>query len=235
MNKQFPVLPVEDYMVVIDKDAELKTGDYLPIKYKTGEYKLHTVLKENNQGWADYSKSTGHIPISLANGAMYAHSKDYNKVIATIGKRIEGIPLIELPDEVEQLALYEAGYTSTEAMKGDDDAERTFESFKKGYKAAQSKGQYSEEDIRKAVDVGLSLSTVTDEPFTSKKFKITKESFVQIALNNKRIPTSVTLEMDDWRGDGEDPEIGNHATHLVFPHIHNPETNTIIPLKVDYE
>lgn len=64
-------------------------------------------------------------------------------------------------------------------------------------KAASAK-KYTEEDIRKAVDLGLSISTMSDEPFTSKTFKKTKrisiDGFIQ-SLSLK--PIAVEVEMKD--------------------------------------
>jgi hypothetical protein len=43
---------------------------------------------------------------------------------------------------------------------------------------------YSREDVKKAVDLGLSISTMSDEPFTSAKFRKTKEACIKSFLSS---------------------------------------------------
>lgn len=220
MTKQFPVLPVEDYYVVVDKDAVLKVGDFRI--EKDGE-----ILKT-------HPSEKGYDPQGCV-------------VIAAIGKRIEGLPLIELYDEaapnnkmaeaIQQtfkqfyqeeeldttIGEYEVSFLYPDSNKAYQMLRKSLEE----YKAAQTKGQYSEEDMRKAWENGREEADPTIEAKINgvwkKNWKF--EDFIP-TLHPKRIPTSVTLEMMR-NGAGE---LERYVTRIT-----NTDTNTIIPKEVHYE
>ena len=95
MTKKFDVIPVEDYGVVVDKESPIRAGD----KYWKGGFKIGHAHQD-------------HRPYPHTEGTL-----SYPKIIATIGKEIEGLPLIELPEEIGKNG-YNNGYTGVKDRKG---------------------------------------------------------------------------------------------------------------------
>ena len=192
MTKIYKPILIEDYGFVVDENSNNNATKGLNYNFGTKRF-------ENLD--YDYDKFT-------------SEWKFCKKVIGSIGKRLDGVPLIELLSKAEQL------FPKLDVTTEED----TINIYKReGYEANINK--YSEEDMRNAVKLGLSLSTMTDEPFTSKKFKtlesITVEAYLQ-SLQKQPIPTEVELEI----------QIKSHNTsgQLIskeFPIIHNKETDTI--------
>jgi len=79
-------------------------------------------------------------------------TKPCNKIIATINHSISlDVPMVVIENEVEKLACKLGYYNSSEDNKGN----YTTKAFIAGYKTAQEKGSYSEEDLIKAMEASI--------------------------------------------------------------------------------
>jgi len=160
------------------------------------------------------------------------------KIIATIGtKRLKGVPMIELPDEaeIEALQWYKKRYYVDTIAEHHKEFPQVI-GFQIGYKAAQAKGQYTEEDIKIAYEQGRMNNSV----LTTDKDYLSYEDLIK-SLQTKQIPTSIELALDCSLGGikMEGASCGKN-NNCKWPScstikITNPETNTIIPVKVSYE
>lgn len=83
--------------------------------------------------------------------------------------------------------------------------------FTKGYKAA---GGYTEEDVRKAID----MAQLEEKLLAGTVSKYTPDEIIQ---SLKKHPVAIVVACEDWRGDSEDPVIGNDAKHLIIPKVVN--------------
>lgn len=151
---------------------------------------------------------------------------NFNVIVATIGDRIEGVPLIELPDEDKFLQYSNKLLTdsfvgwSSDAIDGYKTA---LGSLTKFYKAeAQQQGRYSEEDILSFLKF-LALDH-------NHKYNTTKNAWddFKLSLQTKRI-VSIELEYETLFKDSRD-----FKDVIYRLKITNPETNTIIPKFVSY-
>lgn len=99
-------------------------------------------------------------------------------------------------------------------------------SWKAGYKAGKAK-QFTEEDMEKAFLAGERWEDKNQAISRGEIPTFPEATFIEDFLESlKPKPIAVELEMEDWRGDGEDPDIGNHAKHLVVPKVDS--TNHVI-------
>jgi hypothetical protein len=230
MKKEYKVIPVEDYGVVVDEKGTTPNGSWV---YNN---RLNDVFQI---GGSNQPSATDAL------------------IIATIGRRLEGIPLIEEVDE-DLLSI---------ALKESENIDGTYQSglvdgFSLG-QAAQSKGVYTEDDIHKAMLFAIStrekavkggaltLPSNEDEEkqfkedFTTRfnKGKSLLKEFIA-SLQKKKLPTSVELEMEEeivkcphCEGygvtiDGKCNMCKDGKLHIDDKiKIHNRETNTITPIK----
>jgi hypothetical protein len=114
--------------VLVDESAEIKEGDWF-----------------FNEDFKDIGNS-----ISLVEWSSKYNKKIF-KIVATINHSISlDVPMVIVEDEIGKLA--------DEYSKSFIDADGTEEvDFIAGYEAAQQKGVYSEEDLRKGISTGLSV------------------------------------------------------------------------------
>lgn len=249
MNKQFDVIPIEDYGVVVDKEAKISKGDRFTEKYSVN---IVRICQEDSL----YNK--------IADGLYTYDTQFCSKVIATINKRIDDIPLIELKKTVNQLAdeyaIEKTSHGPTVHSKWSLEI-----GFIEGYKAAQKK--YSEEDMKKAHFHGwFQRERYPPSPdkcgyegkFPSEWGKMDYEEhedwFAEQFLKSlqPKLPKSVVLEMevdaDDERNWYVDCPSGKYWEDEPIPpskdrlysnarylkvKITNPSTNTIIPISYD--
>lgn len=153
MIKKHEIVAVKDGYVVIDKEADVQGGDWF---YRTS----------GSDSWV--------------NGIQQAKKGEfvdgYPKVIASIGIKIEGVPLIELTDEVEQLA-----------KEWCDDA-REEGAFIAGYKTNTK--QYSEDDMFKIFKEGRFCGQDESEDKLRGEFNFIIKSL-------QKVPISVCLLMEN--------------------------------------
>lgn len=191
--------------------------------------------------------SNTHTVLSSHDATERFICKDCSKVIASIGKRIEGVPLIEEVDELEELiSELPIDWMGTGSVKSAEAEEKAWTKKWNAYKAAQSKGQYSEEDMI------LYSNWLTQWLFTNKYRKLIdgakpygigdfisdEELFAKWkSLQPKRIPISVELEMQGYTADYREIFNPNSTSKEIIwlVKITSPETNTIIPINIEYE
>ena len=92
MNKKFNVIKVENYGVVVDKYADI-IANVTPVINTVAPWYIGEPCR------VSLSKSSPFDPTGKVNLFQGIH-----KIIATIEKRLDGVPLIELTDNIEQLA-----------------------------------------------------------------------------------------------------------------------------------
>lgn len=222
MTKTFAVIKVSDTLsVVIDKEATLKEGD-LVFSNHQNNYFEESFYKLEGESWNAYYefKSIARIV----------------KIIATIGDTIEGVPRVILPDpdEIEIPCNWEGIASSA---------------YESGYRAAQSKGVYTEEDVRKAHFHGWSQRErygIFNSGYENKypdnwkdlNYEEREEWLCDQLIESLKAPkqiASVELEIekscelffkDCWF------EKSNCECEYII--ITNPEQNTITPVKVNY-
>ena len=200
MTKTYKVIPIEDDGVVVDDNEPNDKAFCLVIENNIG--RVCTYLKGIK--WS--------MPIY--------------RVIGTIGKRLDGIPLIELADTIMPLAKKSA------VMNNYDVNNDTYKhGFVMGHKANTNK--YSEEDMIKCflsarefhsqdgiVDINIVLSYKGADNSDLEPVFITGQDYVQ-SLQKQSIPTEVELETE---------MIGNPHVWEDVPIVQNKETNTITAL-----
>lgn len=136
MNKKFEkdlIIEIEGGWVVVDNITPRDIADfwYLP-----------------DGAWA-IAKNTNQLV--QQKGIKY-DVRWHDRIVCSIGKRIEGVPLIELPDEAKQLALKEYPVNVQWRDDFNDYADENFEArlgFEEGYKANPK--QYTEADMINAM------------------------------------------------------------------------------------
>lgn len=193
MTKTFDkssIIKIEGGYVVVDKEANVRGGDWFYMEGTSDSWA--TGLRQAEKGELVF----GHF-----------------KVIASIGKRIEGVPFIELPSEIEIPKHFIS--------------DREISSYKQGYKAAQSKGQYSEEDVLKACELAGQRAANANN-YSEAAMKEEVLPFLK-SLQTKR-PISVELEYEpDLTEENKFAAVWSYKLKIT-----NPETNTIIPIKIEF-
>jgi hypothetical protein len=213
--KQDSIIPIDGGYVVVDKEA--KKGDYF---------------------------------YNIVNECVYGPAMDYEllnnidfKVIASIGIRIEGVPLIEepLPDihvfEVYNPKAGEKANSRIHVCTFIDEQDAI--NFCKPYthleilpnwiKGTNNQKQYTEADVRKAFKAGARaksmLSSVTNS--WDKAFINFEESYIK---SLQKVPISVELEYE-YNNIASSMKGGKQGWQFK---ITNTETNTITPIKIEY-
>lgn len=189
-TKKFNVQPIDDYAVVVDKEGSLQ--DHKPA----------------------YNKDTGEFIPRIERGYGRANLQS---VIGTIGKIIEGLPHIELVDIKELEGALEGSKIYTYR---DENNLLALGGFLRGYKMAQSKYKYSEEDM---IQIAHDFYTKCMQSKNDMKPFDTKEWFTSY-LNKPKFPKAVVLLM-----------MKNPFSEDIYPIIQDLQTNTITPLKLIYE
>ena len=154
MTNKYKVTQVKDFAVVVDTNRMMA---------KHGEYSL------TNLGGV---RKVDDSPVLWENGCY--------PIIATISKRLDGVPLIELTDDVEQLW---GAFIKSDINNGSASSYHVWLKLNNGYKAKTNK--YSEEDMHKAYY--RNETRFKGEPF---------EVFIE-SLQNSKYPEHVELEMEE--------------------------------------
>lgn len=235
MQKKFEIIPIEDYGVVVDKQRAPKHLEWTFNRHAIGSNKSSPI-----------EKCSKNAEINWANNMSYNDGKtflrdNFHSVIATINKRIDDIPLIEIEkNEVDKFVAFEdacleccrgiifdentfyPGTTDTREQR----AELKIEWLKQmgmwpisfGYKAA---GGYNEEDIKKAIEFGKELYLdIKGNIQSGKERKLHPNSFIK-SLQPK-LPKSVVLEMEGYihvpsRQLAQRVKITNSSTNTIIP------------------
>ena len=223
MNKKFDVIPIEDYGVVVDKQIQPDANDYFIAEGYLSELRKLTAWEKEHQTqimcW---------------------------KVIATINKRIDDIPLIELPDEHLRAILSRPKlYPPGDFLNG----------YLAGYKAAQK--NYSEEDLLRYMEFRMIhwKESIKKQEFkdSPKPFEESDKAVHERAVKSlqPKLPKSVILSLccpkckekenfhfnyDYSEKDMPVNEILCNECGEFFKEgkvlITNPSTNTIIPISM---
>ena len=141
MNKTYPIIKVGDYLYAVDK--EVKKGDKV---YATGD--MEAVTYDKDKGWWV-------IPVEpIAHSGHWA-GDDVYKTVATNNPSLKGVLQLPPEEEVwnEDMQVTYSRLMTKLGMFNDGWKPNTghfIQIFQAGYKLGQSKGQYSEEDMRKA-------------------------------------------------------------------------------------
>jgi len=169
---KYQIKQIEDFAVVIS-DEEIKEG------WKGFAYKEDVKGKVFNHF---YTTNTWY--------------NDAKKVIATIGKQIEGLPILELPQEedIEKLAEQLGFYDSTEDNKGN----RTTKAFIAGYNAAQNK-KWSDDDMNYIIDLISGTYNITLGVLKARLY-----------VQKKQFPTAVELGVEVV------PDYNNYGSGEIF-------------------
>lgn len=242
MNKQFDIIPIEDYGVVVDKEA----GQCYEIGKIAFAYQFGIVSKiMENIGGSNRDVILEKMP---HNGTL--DRRQLYPVIASINKRIDDIPLIEIHEveiQASKLKIAENAeawiYNQlSESPKEDIEfaAESCTDYWKAGYKAATKK--YSEEDMVNFATNVFNMYEDGDLTIKARKkdtnfYNLSKEMIKSL---QPKLPKSVVLEMEEATIGSEiyinkaiKRVVGGELIYQVK--ITNPETNTITPKEVKYE
>ena len=152
-----------------------------PIKYQEGWlYVDKSVDKHNGLFYVN-----GGIGLSVGVHEGKMPKNDYCfKIVAQRNLSLPNIPYIEEVEEDEDDKIWNS---IPSINKGDGIEQMYFgDGYYVGYKAAQSKGGYSEADIRKAFNVGFKTAKGVENPYTVER------NFIQ-SLNQ---PKEIEVEMD---------------------------------------
>lgn len=193
-TKKYKGIPIEDYGVVVD-DTDYKDGDLIISSGLIGIYKNKCLINDETECHLKRK--------SLA-----------QRIIGSIGKILDGVPLIELADTIMPLARKSA------VMNNYDVNNDTYKhGFVMGHKANTNK--YSEEELLYKWDIYINSDGDSEYQETLKKeIKI----FLQ-SLQKQPIPTEVELEMEHNLDTKQKWELAKWEVK-----IHNKETNTITAL-----
>ncbi len=221
MNKTYnkeSIIPIDGGYVIVDKEIAPKQGDWTFNKHAVGSSKGGPIEKcslNAEKNWA--------ANMSYNSGKTFLRD-NFHVIIASIGIRIEGVPLIELPDEAEE-AYYTYHNWNEEERKREAIINmcKTSE-FVQGYKASEKK--YTEADIRKAIKKALLIGK-SRVLFESNIVENHQNGIIQ-SLQTK-VPINVILEYEHNCGF---PDCINEDHSILKV---NTETNTIIPKSIEYE
>ncbi len=154
-------------------------------------------------------------------------------ILATIGKRVDELPLIELPNKIDELedliSELPIDWMGTGSVKSAEAEEKAWNKKWLAYKADKAKFKYSEEDMRGAFKAGET------ERYGSR---------VEDVLKSKT-PVSVELEFENAHhiGLGKSPYkeydgwkcVGAEAACWLYERLKVSEGNIIYPVKINYE
>jgi len=155
------------------------------------------------------------------------------KIIATINHKLEGIPEIVVENEVEKLA---DDYSMKERKSKWGDIVRN--AFNAGYKAAQQKYYFTEEDLRELLlECWNTARSDLFVGFPKTSNNKTWNIFTKIiqSLKQPKEIESVELEYEELGGDNKTNSFGKKQIYYQQLKIHNKELNQIKPVKINYK
>lgn len=203
---RYKIVHTLNYLLAI-KNSNLQKDDMTYLKRKDGGYMfLKVVIFPLEE---EYCKSTKQVWLQEI-GKNYTQTiqKQGNKIVAYLpltGKTLKGIPLLpELSTNTlasfarKCWALIYGEYRERQEKPSDIEwNEYTIQLYNEAKSAMGIKEEtvYTIEDIRKAIDCGLTMSTITDKPFTSKEFKILKSSMSNAFIQSlTKYPVAIEVE-----------------------------------------
>ncbi len=223
MNKQFDVIPIEDYFVVVDKESEIPQYSWF---YASDRNSIH------DNRWKTYEE--GELGDKKDVNYLKKDFPFYWLIIATIGKRLEGIPLVEnvVEEDINSLAILNSRKSENILKKQNLTPNFQYyrgltDGFVQGFKAAQSKGIFTEKDMinfaRKMKDTPI--------PEAISNYHGWYKS--QLQSLQKKVIKSIVLEVEHF---GNCYAIGGGIEPIEEKvKISNLETNIIIPIEIIYD
>lgn len=141
MKKLFDIIHLPDNALVVDKEAKITLQDHI------WDEQGQIILQINNSRGLEIYNEKG--------------LDNWLKIIAST-KKIEGIPLLEIPEEdVNHLAEKSECSLTSITMMGRDQCNMLRNAFVRGYKAASK--QYTEEDMYAMFQSGREFELSKDE------------------------------------------------------------------------
>lgn len=215
MTKVFPVVKIsDDLSVVVDKDWKL---------ININEFYI----------WCEYKCILTHINLP----ALENKDEGALKVIATIGERKIGLPLILVPEENIDTIAHESTKGRPSITGHPLEAKLMHDLFIEGYWAAPQR-EYREEDIRKAFEAGSLSARINDDVgygFNLDKIETDLNNYLASLQKEKEI---VSVELECQYTDGEevwDKRTGDvdGLTIILKVTYPGPEPG-IVPVKINY-
>jgi hypothetical protein len=166
---EYKIINIGDYLLIVD-DSEIKEGDTY-CRIDTGL--LFSSLKGSNPNIIEKycKKIIAHLPLN-------------NLPI------LEGVILLpSLEDEVEKLAQ-NIHYDMAQQGLDANGCFNQYQGFIKGYNKAKEKYKYTEDDLRKAIEVGVNAEAGYYPKGFSYKLGISLEDYFIQSLKQPKMPTS---------------------------------------------
>ena len=115
---------------------------------------------KSNQGFYLMIDETSILYLTVdEHKGTHERNNQWAKITATINHSISlDVPMVIIEDEIEKMAKEKYQYTSQNPPYTVIEPKSKIEGFIAGYKAAQQKGVYSEEDLAKCITFGWELS-----------------------------------------------------------------------------
>lgn len=212
MNKTIPstdIIKISDSLsVVIDRKAEIKVGQH--------EWYINLYMSPNAR------TAQRHTEIRH----LINHKKDYRfkecaKIIYCIGSPLEGVPQLIQEDEAEELAWEKYNPIQDSPFGRKIVQHVKAKEFIAGFRAAKSKGTFTEEQARIIFDAGMNCGY--DPEHDDVKFKRIIHSLTHPTI--KEIIVEMEARWKDLgdRGDGKHIYSPGHFKPRYF----DPVTNTI--------
>lgn len=186
-NKMKQLTQTNDYLLLIDEDAEIKVSDFITDTYNVWQ-------------WKDDSSLLGRKLVM----AYYPLSKEAKEL---------DLPLLPNPfEEVDINKIIDEGNYGYH----DESIDNFYrEGFRDGYKAASK--QFSLEDMKKAMELGLTL--IDGNVHNQERF----EGFIQ-SLSTKQLPKEFIPEYDLMNEGYDKPEDYPYQECKVLKTIINPKS-----------
>jgi hypothetical protein len=194
MTIQYKLISMGNSYSIISNE-EIKESDY----YIAWETNYATNPKER---WVIYNLGVGLNGINQQK-IIASQILSLNLSNITFSEEVsKELGIVDLHKIGCDMALKSGYHTNTPEKKEKfyNGIEDYLDGVKNGYEQAILNNQHKQftlEDIKEAVDIGLSISTMTKEPFTSKKFKVYKQLGIDtLLLVLAKKEYIVELEMD---------------------------------------
>lgn len=185
---KYKIIKTKNYLFIVD-DSEIKAGDLYYLESVTLK---NMILKANESRIATNEKKIiAHLPL---NGASV----------------IEGVDLLpSLEDEVEKLAKEYYQKYLLSPHHGDGTKQDYIDCVKFGYNKAKEKYKYTEEDLKKAIEISKDIKYVT--------FSIDE---IIKSLQQPKYPVAFECEMMNFTG------ISTELGEECIEYIQRPKTIT---------
>lgn len=196
------ILKTDMYLLLINEEAEIKElidiGDYFLGKDLSGDYNFVGKCFEKSYNHSSYycwteNKSEGGFGLKYKIIAYYPLTKEAKEL---------DLPLLpEFKHEVNIEKLAEENNRLIGIYKNDTGLAKSvytsaIKNFKDGYRAAQAKGQYSLEDMKKAFEKGHDSARKKSSYKSNGTYKEDLEECIQ-SLSTQQLPKEFIPEYED--------------------------------------